>query len=90
MDSVMHLVNLQQDTDRRWVHDALTSLAQEAARSADTHWLKLNSSGLHDIDFYFEDEAAHPSGRLKHRVDLAPLNLMLRNSLEAGRAPVLA
>ena len=68
MDSVLRLVSLQHETDRRWVHDALAKLAQEAARSADTHLLKLNFPGFHGIDFYFKDEAAHPSGSLKHRL----------------------
>jgi cysteine synthase A len=54
--------------DRAWVHDALASLAQEAARSADTHLLKLALPGFPGIDFYFKDEAAHPSGSLKHRL----------------------
>ncbi|HET8899721.1 MAG TPA: PLP-dependent cysteine synthase family protein [Rhodanobacteraceae bacterium] len=43
-------------------------LAQEAARSADTHLLKLNFPGFPGIDFYFKDEATHPSGSLKHRL----------------------
>jgi cysteine synthase A len=68
MDSVLRLVNPQRETDRRWVHTALAKLAQEAARSADTHLLKLNFPGFHGIDFYFKDEAAHPSGSLKHRL----------------------
>lgn len=54
--------------DRRWVHVVLDQLAQEAARSADTHLLKLNFPGFPGVDFYFKDEAAHPSGSLKHRL----------------------
>ena len=89
MDSVMHLVNLQQDTDRRWVHDALTKLAQEAARSADTHLLKLNFPGFHGIDFYFKDEAAHPSGSLKHRLARSLFLYALCNGrLRGGQAVV--
>ena len=53
---------------RDWLHWALTCLQQEAARSADTHLLKLNFRAFPDIDFYFKDEAAHPSGSLKHRL----------------------
>ncbi|WEN16902.1 PLP-dependent cysteine synthase family protein [Rhodanobacter sp. AS-Z3] len=68
MESPLRLINYQQDADRRWLHDALTKLAQESARSADTHLLKLNFPGFHGIDFYFKDEAAHPSGSLKHRL----------------------
>ena len=56
------------NTERRWVNEALACLAQEAARSADTHLLKLNFPGFPGIDFYFKDEASHPSGSLKHRL----------------------
>ena len=52
---------------RAWVHRALAILEQEAARSADTHLLHLTSPGFPGIDFYFKDEAAHPTGSLKHR-----------------------
>lgn len=55
-------------TDRRWTHQALEKLALESARSADTHLLKLNFPGFPDIDFYFKDEASHPTGSLKHRL----------------------
>jgi cysteine synthase A len=54
--------------DREWVHTALAKLAQEAARSADTHLLKLDLAAFPEIDFYFKDEAAHPTGSLKHRL----------------------
>ena len=54
--------------DRRWVNSALEMLTQEAARSADTHLLKLNFPGFDGIDFYFTDESVHPSGSLKHRL----------------------
>ncbi|MEO8459281.1 MAG: PLP-dependent cysteine synthase family protein [Dokdonella sp.] len=53
---------------RAWVHEALGRLAQESARSADTHLLKFDLAGFPGIDFYFKDEAAHPTGSLKHRL----------------------
>ena len=53
---------------RRWEQRALEALVQEAARSADTHLLKLNFPGFAGIDFYFKDESVHPSGSLKHRL----------------------
>ncbi len=62
------LTNPPRDAARRWVHEALAKLAQEAARSADTHLLKLNFPGFPGIDFYFKDEASHPTGSLKHRL----------------------
>ncbi len=54
--------------DMKWVHEALARLEQETARSADTHLLKLEFAGFPGIDFYFKDEAAHPTGSLKHRL----------------------
>lgn len=55
-------------SERAWTHAALEMLASEAARSADTHLLKLSLPGFPGIDFYFKDEAAHPTGSLKHRL----------------------
>ena len=53
---------------RAWVNNALALLEQEAARSADTHLLRLDFPGFPDIAFYFKDEASHPTGSLKHRL----------------------
>ena len=54
--------------DRTWLREALATLEREAARSADTHLLRLEFPGFPGIGFYFKDEAAHPSGSLKHRL----------------------
>ncbi|MGH8073255.1 MAG: PLP-dependent cysteine synthase family protein [Lysobacter sp.] len=56
------------DALRDWTIDALATLRREAARSADTHLLRLTFPGFPGIDFYFKDEAAHPTGSLKHRL----------------------
>ncbi|HWI25020.1 MAG TPA: PLP-dependent cysteine synthase family protein, partial [Lysobacter sp.] len=53
---------------RTWSRHALASLQREAARSADTHLLRLDFPGFPGIAFYFKDEAAHPTGSLKHRL----------------------
>jgi cysteine synthase A len=53
---------------RRWAATAIASLRREAARSADTHLLHLAFPAYPGIDFYFKDEAAHPTGSLKHRL----------------------
>jgi cysteine synthase A len=68
MESTLPRIRPHHETERHWVHQALTKLAQEAARSADTHLLKLDFPGFDGIDFYFKDEAAHPTGSLKHRL----------------------
>ncbi|MFC5568660.1 PLP-dependent cysteine synthase family protein [Lysobacter yangpyeongensis] len=62
--SFAHAGTVQRD----WCGDALAKLRQEAARSADTHLLKLDLPGFPGIAFYFKDEAAHPTGSLKHRL----------------------
>lgn len=56
------------DTNRLWIHKALTCLEREALRSADTHLLRLDLPAFPGISFYLKDEASHPSGSLKHRL----------------------
>jgi cysteine synthase A len=53
---------------RGWSHGALDKLRQEAARSADTHLLRLDLPAFPGIAFYMKDEASHPTGSLKHRL----------------------
>ncbi len=61
-------INVKRSSERSWIHAALEKLEQERTRSADTHLLKLNFPGFQGIDFYFKDEASHPTGSLKHRL----------------------
>ena len=56
------------DATRGWVNAALAQLRREAARSADTHLLRVDFPAFPGIAFYFKDESAHPSGSLKHRL----------------------
>jgi cysteine synthase A len=75
--------------ERTWVHGALEKLALEAARSADTHLLKIELPGFPRIDFYFKDEAAHPTGSLKHRLARSLYLYALCNGrLRAGQTVV--
>ena len=75
--------------ERRWVHEAIGRLEQEAARSADTHLLKLNLPAFEGIDFYFKDEASHPTGSLKHRLARSLFLYALCNGrLREGQAVV--
>lgn len=55
-------------SDRTWVNDAIRAIQRESARSADTHLLHVQFSTFPGIDFYFKDEASHPTGSLKHRL----------------------
>ncbi len=74
---------------RAWVNAALTCLQQEAGRSADTHLLKIDFAGFPGIHFYFKDEAAHPTGSLKHRLARSLyLYALCNGQLNEGQAVV--
>ena len=76
---------------RDWTNEALAKLRREAARSADTHLLRLEFDGFPGIDFYFKDEAAHPTGSLKHRLARSLYLYALCNGrLRPGQAVVAA
>ena len=76
-------------TPRAWSLRALALLRQEAARSADTHLLRLDLPGFPGIPFYFKDEAAHPTGSLKHRLARSLFLYALCNGrLDEGQAVV--
>ena len=77
------------DGARSWNRQALLQLRQEAARSADTHLLRLDFPGFPGIGFYFKDESAHPSGSLKHRLARSLFLYALCNGrLDEGQAVV--
>ena len=74
---------------RSWVRDSVARLRREAARSADTHLLHQAFPAFPGIDFYFKDEAAHPSGSLKHRLARSLFLYALCNGrLEEGQQVV--
>jgi cysteine synthase A len=74
---------------RDWSHRALQLLRQEAARSADTHLLRLDLPAFPGIAFYLKDEAAHPTGSLKHRLARSLFLYALCNGrLREGQAVV--
>ena len=74
---------------RQWTSAAIATLQREAARSADTHLLHMSFAGFPGIDFYFKDEAAHPTGSLKHRLARSLFLYALCNGrLQAGQAVV--
>ncbi|MBE2210815.1 MAG: PLP-dependent cysteine synthase family protein [Xanthomonadaceae bacterium] len=75
--------------DRPWVDAAVATVQREAARSADTHLLHMRFAGFPGIDFYFKDEAAHPTGSLKHRLARSLFLYALCNGrLQPGQAVV--
>ncbi|WP_027342961.1 L-cysteine desulfhydrase Cds1 [Hamadaea tsunoensis] len=56
------------DDDRAWVTEAVTRVAADAHRSADTHLLPFPLPTAWGIDLYLKDESVHPTGSLKHRL----------------------
>ena len=61
---------------REWNRQALRTLRQEAARSADTHLLRLDFAGFPGIDFYFKDDA--PAWLAARGIDPRPQLAALR------------
>ena len=75
--------------ERAWTAAAIDCLQREAARSADTHLLHMRFPAFAGIDFYFKDEAAHPTGSLKHRLARSLFLYALCNGrLREGQAVV--
>jgi cysteine synthase A len=75
--------------ERAWLRETIGALEREAARSADTHLLRLEFPGFPGIGFYFKDEASHPSGSLKHRLARSLFLYALCNGrLHPGQAVV--
>jgi cysteine synthase A len=69
--------------------EALATLRREAARSADTHLLRVDLPAFPGIALYFKDEAAHPTGSLKHRLARSLFLYALCNGrLRAGQTVV--
>ncbi len=52
----------------RWVDWALSRIAADYARSADTHLIPVSLPALPGIALYLKDESSHPTGSLKHRL----------------------
>ncbi len=53
---------------REWIADSVARLQAEARRSADTHMYQIDLPRLGNVSIYLKDEAAHPTGSLKHRL----------------------
>jgi len=51
-----------------WTRRSIEILAAEAARSADTHLIRLDLPAFPGIPLYLKDESVHPTGSLKHRL----------------------
>src|SRR5690606_29373203 len=89
MNVATHALPVPADDGRAWSLQALQQLRQEAARSADTHLLRLDFPGFPGIPFYFKDEASHPTGSLKHRLARSLFLYALCNGrLHEGQAVV--
>ncbi len=53
---------------QNWLKEAMRKIESDFNRSADTHLFKVALPAFKNIDLYFKDEAAHPTGSLKHRL----------------------
>src|SRR5690348_312090 len=72
-----------------WTRRAIATLEAEAARSADTHLIRLDLPAFPGIPLYFKDESVHPTGSLKHRLGRSLFLYAICNGwLDEGR-PVI-
>lgn len=53
---------------KNWTNNAISKIAADFQRSADTHLIKLELPSISGIDIYLKDESTHPTGSLKHRL----------------------
>ncbi|WP_199039009.1 PLP-dependent cysteine synthase family protein [Glycomyces salinus] len=60
--------SIDRSHDRDWTHWAITAVAADANRSADTHLLPFPLPEEWGVDLYLKDESVHPTGSLKHRL----------------------
>src|SRR3546814_1359294 len=87
-----HLRDRREETDgdgRAWLHWAVGEIEADAARSADTHLIKVPLAGLDGIQIYFKDESTHPSGSLKHRLARSLFLYALCNGWVRKGTPVI-
>ncbi|WGL59520.1 PLP-dependent cysteine synthase family protein [Pigmentibacter sp. JX0631] len=54
--------------NKSWLKEAMKKIEADFNRSSDTHLFKVSVPQLKNIDLYFKDESAHPTGSLKHRL----------------------
>ena len=59
---------MTQTAPARWIDWALSRIAADYARSADTHLIPVSLPALPTIALYLKDESSHPTGSLKHRL----------------------
>lgn len=74
---------------RAWLRERVLRIEADFNRSADTHLLKLELSGLDGIDIYLKDESTHPTGSLKHRLARSLFLYGLCNGKIRPGAPVV-
>ncbi|WP_100447408.1 L-cysteine desulfhydrase Cds1 [Glycomyces xiaoerkulensis] len=60
--------SIDRSADRGWTHWAITAVAADSNRSADTHLLPFPLPEDWGVDLYLKDESVHPTGSLKHRL----------------------
>jgi cysteine synthase A len=79
------------DADRAWIRDAVSTIAAEFNRSADTHLLRLPLPAMPGVHLYLKDESTHPTGSLKHRLARSLfLYGLVNGSIHAGTTIVEA
>ncbi len=68
MEQCRKSVSRLTEADRDWTRRAIDILEADGRRSADTHLVKPDFTGLRSVSIYLKDESSHPTGSLKHRL----------------------
>ncbi|HEX8447029.1 MAG TPA: pyridoxal-phosphate dependent enzyme [Sphingomonas sp.] len=88
---VLGIVDHSRHADLDFIARALALIDGDRRRSVDTALLPVSLPQLPGVDLYFKDEAAHPTGSLKHRLARALFTAgIVGGTIRAGRAVVEA
>ena len=77
------------NASREWVAWAVSILAAEQSRSADTHLIPVPLANAPGISLYLKDESSHPTGSLKHRLARSMFLYALCNGWIGPDTPVI-
>ncbi|MEJ8630303.1 hypothetical protein P0F65_11505 [Sphingomonas sp. I4] len=65
---MLGIVMAERPVDQDFIANALAVLDRDRRRAPETPLLAVTLPAAPGVDLYFKDEAAHPTGSLKHRL----------------------
>lgn len=89
LEELLGVRRVDRPMDLDFVHHAMALLDGERRRSVDTALLLVRLAGAPCVDLYIKDEAAHPTGSLKHRLASALFTFGVVNGTIRADTPVV-